>query len=416
MRVDMPSHASWVYDRDSPAAPADPTGWKPVQLVPETRRAGARRPAGGGRAQRESGDLDRGLRRTASAVPASIAGRSRSSPTARHARCRSSSTCSTSPCPTRTACTRCCTTRAISPSDTTAAISTPRTTASRIGTAWNWCTPTTRQTLLGSWDRFSGAALHGGPRLRGPGQRSRQRAGAPHLLRTWARSSTTGRPHGRERRVDDAARAEAAARDHVPLHARRARTAAVSADPARWPTTSTPIPAPGRALPIFVTSALRRRARCAPSTSGTRGRRASVSIASPANARAAASYWFYNGGRPAGGAITIDAPATDARATIWAAFKHDVRGVLLLARRALAAQLAESRRARPERLGRQHHVRQPQAAGQADRRPGLHPRRRRAALSWRGASPSRAGPRHRRARSPPCSSRTSAAVSRITST
>jgi hypothetical protein len=36
-------------------------------------------------------------------------------------------------------------------------------------------------------------------------------------------------------------------------------------------------------------------------------------------------YWFYNGGRPAGGAITIDAPATDARATIWAAFKHDVR-------------------------------------------------------------------------------------------
>ena len=35
--------------------------------------------------------------------------------------------------------------------------------------------------------------------------------------------------------------------------------------------------------------------------------------------------WFYNGGRPAGGAITIDAPATDARATIWAAFKHDVR-------------------------------------------------------------------------------------------
>jgi hypothetical protein len=35
-------------------------------------------------------------------------------------------------------------------------------------------------------------------------------------------------------------------------------------------------------------------------------------------------YWFYNGGRPAGGAITIDAPATDARATIWAAFKHDV--------------------------------------------------------------------------------------------
>ena len=35
-------------------------------------------------------------------------------------------------------------------------------------------------------------------------------------------------------------------------------------------------------------------------------------------------YWIYNGGRPAAGAIVIDAPATDARATIWACFKHGV--------------------------------------------------------------------------------------------
>ena len=40
MRVDMPSHASWVYDRASAAAPADPTGWKPVQLVPENAATG----------------------------------------------------------------------------------------------------------------------------------------------------------------------------------------------------------------------------------------------------------------------------------------------------------------------------------------------------------------------------------------
>src|SRR3954451_22954501 len=39
MHVAMPSNASWVYDRNSPAAPADPTGWKPVQLVPENARA-----------------------------------------------------------------------------------------------------------------------------------------------------------------------------------------------------------------------------------------------------------------------------------------------------------------------------------------------------------------------------------------
>lgn len=35
-------------------------------------------------------------------------------------------------------------------------------------------------------------------------------------------------------------------------------------------------------------------------------------------------YWIYNGGRPAAGAIIIDAPATDPRATIWACFKHGV--------------------------------------------------------------------------------------------
>src|SRR5688572_21184962 len=40
MHVPTSSHASWVYRRGSPAAPADPTGWKPVQLVPENARAG----------------------------------------------------------------------------------------------------------------------------------------------------------------------------------------------------------------------------------------------------------------------------------------------------------------------------------------------------------------------------------------
>jgi hypothetical protein len=34
--------------------------------------------------------------------------------------------------------------------------------------------------------------------------------------------------------------------------------------------------------------------------------------------------WFYNGGRPQGPTPVIDAPATEARAIAWAAFKHDV--------------------------------------------------------------------------------------------
>ena len=40
MNVEVPSHADWVYKPGSPAAPKDPTGWKPVQLVPENARAG----------------------------------------------------------------------------------------------------------------------------------------------------------------------------------------------------------------------------------------------------------------------------------------------------------------------------------------------------------------------------------------
>ncbi len=36
-------------------------------------------------------------------------------------------------------------------------------------------------------------------------------------------------------------------------------------------------------------------------------------------------HWIYNGGRPAGGAVVIDAPATDARMLPWACFKHGVK-------------------------------------------------------------------------------------------
>src|SRR6478672_3568827 len=40
MKVEVPSHAEWIYLPGSPAAPKDPTGWKPVQLVPENARPG----------------------------------------------------------------------------------------------------------------------------------------------------------------------------------------------------------------------------------------------------------------------------------------------------------------------------------------------------------------------------------------
>ncbi|HEY6120683.1 MAG TPA: hypothetical protein VIV66_12035, partial [Pyrinomonadaceae bacterium] len=40
MYVDKPSHADWVFKPGSPAEPADPIGWKPVQLVPENAKPG----------------------------------------------------------------------------------------------------------------------------------------------------------------------------------------------------------------------------------------------------------------------------------------------------------------------------------------------------------------------------------------
>jgi hypothetical protein len=83
-------------------------------------------------------------------------------------------------------------------------------------------------------------------------------------------------------------------------------------------------PGPGRALPIFVTS--RYVEALDPAVDiWCAGPKGFLLDRVASERKRGREYWFYNGGRPAGGAITIDAPATDARATIWAAFKHDVR-------------------------------------------------------------------------------------------
>jgi hypothetical protein len=56
MNVEVPSHAEWVYKVGSPAAPKDPTGWKPVQLIPENARAGL-----GGLPLRVAGDQNQSV-------------------------------------------------------------------------------------------------------------------------------------------------------------------------------------------------------------------------------------------------------------------------------------------------------------------------------------------------------------------
>ena len=81
-------------------------------------------------------------------------------------------------------------------------------------------------------------------------------------------------------------------------------------------------PGPGRALPTFLTKAIVPELAdlidiwCVPPQA--------FDVAKAAAERAKGRrVWFYNGGRPNGPTPVIDAPATEARAVAWAAFKHD---------------------------------------------------------------------------------------------
>ncbi|UCF37587.1 MAG: DUF4091 domain-containing protein [Acidobacteriota bacterium] len=82
-------------------------------------------------------------------------------------------------------------------------------------------------------------------------------------------------------------------------------------------------PGPGGRLPVFVTSAYTPALDswidywCSPPQRYDRSR----ALKERAKGH---EFWTYNGGRPYLGAIVIDAPATDARATIWACFKHEI--------------------------------------------------------------------------------------------
>jgi hypothetical protein len=82
-------------------------------------------------------------------------------------------------------------------------------------------------------------------------------------------------------------------------------------------------PGPGGQLPVFVTSSYKGGLDgaidiwCAPTMS--------YDIDTAAEQRAEGhEYWFYNGHRPDAGALIIESPATDPRANPWIAFKHGV--------------------------------------------------------------------------------------------
>jgi Domain of unknown function (DUF4091) len=322
MLVTSPSNASWVYNRNSPAAPADPTGWKPVQLVPENARGGK-----GGlpidvRPRENQGiwidvyigrDQAPGIYR--GAIEVTARGVTRSVPVelevlgftlpdenSMHAMLYYAS-------------------------------DEPELYFGRhMDAAFHRFAHRYRVELVNAynestlplvWDRFSGADFTRERGYEGPGE------GVGNVLapRTF---------YGPGMDFDDRASAWAKSdswmtflRERLP----RAITFLYMPDEPRPPVYPRILslsenihtnPGPGRALPVFVTSKYVDALDSAIDIwcSGPKGFQVDVAAKERARGR---EYWFYNGGRPAGGAITIDAPATDPRATIWAAFKHDVR-------------------------------------------------------------------------------------------
>ncbi len=322
MQVTMPSHASWVYARGTPAAPPDPAGWKPVQLVPEH----ARRGRGGLPVQVRANQnqavwieiyVDRA--RTPGVYRGSISVQTdhtrRSVPVelevfdfmlpdenSMHAMLYYSS-------------------------------SQPELYHGRnLDPHYHRLAHRHRvelvhaydeQTLTAASGRFSGTDFTHDRGYDGPG------LGVGNVIapRTF---------YGPGRDFDERAQAWSRSdswmtflRNRVP----RAITFLYMPDEPRPPEYPRIValaenihsnPGPGRALPIFVTSRYVEALDAAVDIwcSGPKG---FVLDRVASERKRGREYWFYNGGRPAGGAITIDAPATDARATIWAAFKHDVR-------------------------------------------------------------------------------------------
>jgi hypothetical protein len=322
MLVTSPSHASWVYRRGTPAEPPDPTGWKPVQLVPENARAGrgglpvAVRPN-----ENQSIWIDvyvdrnrkPGVYRGTIAIDAD--GEARTLPVelevldfvlpdenSMHAMLYYSSDQ-----PERYH------GRNLDPAYHRFA----HRYRVELVHAYN------EKTIAAAAGRFSGSDFTAATGYEGPG------AGVGNVLapRTF---------YGPGADFDDRQSAWSRSdswmtflREKFP----RALTFLYMPDEPRPPAYPRIVslaenihsnPGPGRALPVFVTSKYVEELDKSIDIwcSGPKGFLLDRVASERARGR---QYWFYNGGRPAGGAITIDAPATDSRATIWAAFKHDVK-------------------------------------------------------------------------------------------
>ncbi len=321
MHVDKPSHAEWVWKPGSPAAPADPTGWKPVQLVPQNAKPGRGGfPLRVDKLQSQAiwievylnrnltagiynGDVEIGADGEKQHIPVELELFDFTLPdqNSMHAMIYYESL-------------------------------QPRMYQGRdLDAEYDRFAHRQRVELVQEYDvekakaaasRFNGEAFTSKNRYEGPGEGVGNRI----IPRTF---------YGPGKSFDERASAWQQSDQWMTFLTKNFPTAItflyMPDEPARseYPYIRQLAdnvhsnPGPGKSLPIFITKRYVKELDGYIDIwdTGPQGYYIERAVTERSHGR---KYWIYNGGRPAAGAIVIDAPATDPRATIWACFKHGI--------------------------------------------------------------------------------------------
>ena len=321
MNVEVPSHAEWVYKVGSPAAPKDPVGWKPVQLVPENARAGR-----GGFPLRVGGGFNQAVWievYTDRNLPAGLyTGTITVDADSRKQTIPIELELFDFSLPDQNSMDAMVYYESLQPMLYQGRDLDPEyhrfAHRQRIELVQSYDV-TSATANLGRFDGsdFTRAKGYEGPGLNvgnriiprtfyGPGKTFDERASAWREADSWMSFLQQKLPH-------------AITFLYLPDEPSRSQYNYIRqlADNVHSN------PGPGKALPTFVTKHYVKELDGAIDIWDTGPLGYDIARANEERKRGR-KYWIYNGGRPAAGAIVIDAPATDPRATIWACFKHGI--------------------------------------------------------------------------------------------
>ena len=321
MNVEVPSHAEWVYKVGSPAAPKDPTGWKPVQLIPENARAGR-----GGFPLRVSSNQNQSIWieiYTDRKLPAGLYfGTITVDADGRKQRIPIDLELFDFTLPDQNSMQAMVYYESLQPKLYQ---------GTDLDQQYHRFAHRQRIELVHGYDiesvsaalgRFNGSDFTKAKGYEGPGEG----VGNQIIPRTF---------YGPGKAFDDRASAWREADAWMSFLRQKFPTAVtflyLPDEPSRSEYTYIrklaenihSNPGPGKALPTFVTKRYVKELDGAIDIWDTGPLGYDIKRANEER-EGGHKYWIYNGGRPAAGAIVIDAPATDARATIWACFKHGI--------------------------------------------------------------------------------------------